>query len=493
VLATPGEASAERSALVAHHLARGEDRARAVDALLAAARDAERLPSYRTAAGFYREAWEIAEAAGADRRDAAEKFHRLALQSALGLCRMAAIYSAADLRMAEPIGLRAVEIARELGDAEARAALLSVLGNALSGAGRERFAEALRLAEEGIRAADEAGFGAQSVLVARGVTWIYLIDGRFELAERAATRVIEACERAGYREKLADPYFAGAFMKSSLLFYTEPLDVTLEALEDMHRLAVEAGNRTAQAGANGTASWILLELGRATEAEARATQALDLAQVIGNIASARTAAAVLVLSRAALGAAPPASAAERIESDRANPADIAIKSHLVSEALVSIGDLRRAGELAELGYRYAGGRLRELWAALGVGYVKSLLGPADRREAEEWTRRALTHAAEIGCRGGLAAANQAAAERALERGERSPCASAVRSGSSASSSAPNDFWPTTDSPRAARDDVGRRSYGTAASPDRGAGRRQDDTPSPGRRFAPRATDPRLHD
>jgi hypothetical protein len=195
---------------------------------------------------------------------------------------------------------------------------------------------------------------------------------------------------------------------------------------------VEAGNRTAQAGANGITSWILLELGRSTEAEARAAQCLELAQAIGNVAVARTAAAVLVLSRAALGTPPPASAAERIESDRANPADFALKSQLVSEALVSIGDLRRAAELAELGHRYAGGRLRELWATLALGYVKSLLGPANRREAEEWTRRALSLATDIGSRWGLAAASLAAAERALERGDRidrdERCAEALRLG-----------------------------------------------------------------
>jgi class 3 adenylate cyclase/ABC-type lipoprotein export system ATPase subunit len=432
VLATPGDTTAERSALLAHHLARGEDRARAVEALLTAARDAERFPSYRTAAGFYREGWEIAEAAAGDRRDAAERFHRLALQCGLGFCRMAAIYSAADLRAAEPIGLRAVEIARGLGDAEVRAALLSLLGNALSGAGRERFAEALRLAEGGVAAAEEAGLGAQSVLVARGVAWIYLVDGRFDLAEQATARMIETCERAGYREKLADPYFAAAFMRSSLLFYTAPLDTTLEALEEMYRLALQAGNRTAQAGASGTSSWILLELGRATEAEVRAAQALDLAQSIGNVSAARTAAAVLTLSRVALGAAPPPSAAERIESDRANPADIALKGVLVTEALVSIGDLRRAEELAELGYRYAGGRLRELWAMLAVGYVKSSLGIAERLEAGEWTKRALAIATEIGSRWSIAAASLAAAERALDRGDRGArdklCADALRLG-----------------------------------------------------------------
>jgi predicted ATPase/class 3 adenylate cyclase len=418
VLASPGEATAERSALLAHHLSRGDDRARAVDALLGAARDAERLPSYRTAAGFYHQGWESADLAIEERRDGAERFRRLAVQCALGLTRMVAIYNAADLRVVEPVAMRAVEIARELDDAQARAALLSLLGNALSSAGRERFAEGLRLAEEGAAVAEEAGLNAQSQLVARGVSWINFIDGRFAAAEQATAQAIEASERAGHREKLADLYFAGVFMRNHLLFQRGRLDTALEAMEDTYHLAVEAGNRTVQAGTTGLVAWMQLELGRITEAEASAARSLELAQGIGNVGGTRTAATVLVLARAALGAAPLASAVELIEMGRANPADLALKSHLVSEALTAIGELRRAEQLADLAYRYAGGRLRELWATLALAEVKSLLGYAARKEAEEWARRALAIATEIGSRWGLAAASLAAAELAVERGDR---------------------------------------------------------------------------
>lgn len=418
VLASPGEPTAERSALVAQHLARGEDRARAIEALLGAARDAERLPSYRTAAGLYREGWEIAERAISERRDGVERFRRLAVQCALGLSRMAAIYNAADLRVVEPVAALAVEIARELGDGEAHAALLSLLGNALASAGRERFAEGLRLAEEGVAAAAEAGLGAQSMLVARGVAWIYLIDGRFDLAERATAQVIEAGERAGYREKLADLYFAGVFMRNNLLLHRDRLDAALAAMEDTHRLAVEAGNRTVQAGTSGLLAWMHLEQGRNVEASAWAERSLELAQAIGNVGSTRTAATVIVLARAALGETPPtASIVELIEMGRLNPADLALKSHLVTEALIALGDLRRAQDVADLAYAYAGGRLRALWATLALGQVKSRLGPAASKEAEEWTRRALRLATEIGSRWGLAAASLALAELASERGD----------------------------------------------------------------------------
>ena len=115
-------------------------------------------------------------------------------------------------------------------------------------------------------AAAEAGPGAQSILVTRGVAWIYLIDGRFDLADRVTAQVIEASARAGYREKLADLYFAGVFMQNQLLIHRDRLDTALAAMEETHRLAVEAGNRTVQGGTSGLVAWMHLEQGRSAEA-----------------------------------------------------------------------------------------------------------------------------------------------------------------------------------------------------------------------------------
>src|SRR5262249_30722420 len=58
----PG-AGPERSARLAHHWSLSDDRGRAAEALIVAARDAEQVPSYATAADFFRRAWEAAEAA----------------------------------------------------------------------------------------------------------------------------------------------------------------------------------------------------------------------------------------------------------------------------------------------------------------------------------------------------------------------------------------------------------------------------------------------
>src|SRR5207244_889192 len=76
--AEPGEAGPERSALLAHHYARSDNRAKAMAALLRAAQDAEDLPSYRTAVDFYRRLWELAEV---DRDDPASRPAALAATS----------------------------------------------------------------------------------------------------------------------------------------------------------------------------------------------------------------------------------------------------------------------------------------------------------------------------------------------------------------------------------------------------------------------------
>src|SRR5205085_6443452 len=107
-------------------------------------------------------------------------------------------------------------------------------------------------------------------------------------------------------------------------------------------------NRTVQAGTSASIAWLYLEEGRSAEAQIWAQRSLELAQPIGNVGSTRTAAAILVLARAALGEAPPAAAVELIEMGRSNPADLGLKSHLVAEALITLGELRRAEELADL-------------------------------------------------------------------------------------------------------------------------------------------------
>src|SRR5215470_4161116 len=56
-----GDPSLARPSLIAHHYALSDNRSKAVETLLRAATDAERLPSFRSALELDRQAWEIAE------------------------------------------------------------------------------------------------------------------------------------------------------------------------------------------------------------------------------------------------------------------------------------------------------------------------------------------------------------------------------------------------------------------------------------------------
>src|SRR5262249_31778192 len=101
----PGEASAERSALIAHHFARSDNRPKAIEALLAAAEDAERLPSYGAVGDFVRRAWELADA-GSDDPQPDERLLRATLRAASDFCRVSFLFGAVDLARAEDAAVR---------------------------------------------------------------------------------------------------------------------------------------------------------------------------------------------------------------------------------------------------------------------------------------------------------------------------------------------------------------------------------------------------
>ncbi len=82
MLEAAGEQGAEHSALVAHHFARSDDREKAIETLLRAAADAERVPSYATAAHLYRQAWQLAEAGLA--ADGGGRHHRWIVEATRG-------------------------------------------------------------------------------------------------------------------------------------------------------------------------------------------------------------------------------------------------------------------------------------------------------------------------------------------------------------------------------------------------------------------------
>ena len=124
---TRGEAapSARRSSRITSRAA--TTARKAIEALLARRASAERLPSYRAAADFYRQAWELGYASLAEGAEVDDDFRRLVVSAALDLCRMAVQYVAApssfDIENTAKVGL---ELAEALGDVEAAAGFRAI-------------------------------------------------------------------------------------------------------------------------------------------------------------------------------------------------------------------------------------------------------------------------------------------------------------------------------------------------------------------------------
>jgi hypothetical protein len=95
----------------------------------------------------------------------------------------------------------------------------------------------------------------------------------------------------------------------------------------------------------------------------------------------------------------------------------AMNCQVIVEALLAIGDLKRAEQCAERSLQNAGGRLRELACVLALADVLVRLGPSRWTEAERCLDRGHALAQAVGSRSGLAAASLGRAELALALGD----------------------------------------------------------------------------
>ncbi|MGH7822246.1 MAG: hypothetical protein ACREQ9_20985, partial [Candidatus Binatia bacterium] len=417
------ERSADHSARLAHHFARSDNRQKAVDALLRAAADAEALPSFRSAARFYRQAWEIAESGldGADGKSA--PFRRSAVDAAIGLCRMGVIYGSSDILATEQIAPRALEIARSLGDTEKMGGLSVYRGLALASAEREKFPQGVAMIEEGLAIAEQIGGGVKLVNVGRGLAWAYILDGNFALAQDQVAKMFEVLERTGDRERVSDTYFGALFIQNGLYFFTDRLELLREGAARTYELAVRMSNRTVQSG---SAAWLAsIHYGRAEYAVAKewADRALELAERIGNLSAIRSSAMMALATRIEDG-----EAVDRdryvglIEQDFAGKGDMALRSHGVVEIFLALGEVERARRFAESAFPYAGGRLREMICATAMGDVLRALGAEHHAKAAEWYRRAVRLAEDVGQRSVRALAFLGQAELAAAQGDREAAA-----------------------------------------------------------------------
>jgi class 3 adenylate cyclase/tetratricopeptide (TPR) repeat protein len=411
---SPGEGGAARSALLAHHFARSDNRRKTVEALLRAAEDAEQLPSYTAALDFYRQAWEVAEAgevAGSD-----DFFRRAALQATGALCRLGAIFGAPDRIEADRAGRRGLELAQALGDTEAMARLSYFHGALMMLGDPEDLAKGLALAERGLALAQQAGLSVGAMRISQGLAINYALDGRFDLARRAIDWGLEEMDRGNHRRQLPDLYLGARWIRDSVLLLSDDLDGAVEHAVETHALAVKRPNRTVRSGTAITLAQVCFLRGDYAEARRWAEESLEIAEAIANVGALAGAGAIALASRVELGERGPA---ERYLAaiDRGLEAGESMQRNFrfVGNAFVAIGDTVRAERLLQtLRRSRGGGRLREAFTATSLGEL--LMWLHREEEAEQAFVHAITLAEAIGARSTLAAALLGAAELAAARG-----------------------------------------------------------------------------
>jgi len=415
--ASSGESTTDRAALLAHHYSRSDNREKAVQALLAAAINAERVPSFTTAAQRYRQAWEVL-AADFDRPGASRALQELGLDAVVGIARMTVIYSTPDPADLDDILSRARRTAESLGDLDRLASLLTFSGMSMMSRDREQFPAGLALVEEALATVQRSGSAVSTVVISRGLAWSYLLDGRFELALRTARWVQAQLEQTGADEQLTDIYLGTLYLRDRILFYNGDLDEALQTTTATHESAVKVNNRTVQSGSASTRAQIHLARGEYGEAIDWARRAAQIAKAIGNMSACRTAVAVKVLAMVARGETiPSTSDAATAGYDLTKDTDFGVSIHLVISALAAAGELDLAERTARVAYSRAAGRLREMLATLSLADALSHRGPDRWTEAERWYEQTINLAEAIGARSTLAAARIGAGALAQRRGE----------------------------------------------------------------------------
>jgi class 3 adenylate cyclase/tetratricopeptide (TPR) repeat protein len=408
--AAPGATTPERSALLAHHFSRSDNRPKAIAALLRAGRDAEELPAYRTAVDLLRRSWELAEtelAAGGD-----TAIRQAALQATLALARIGAIFGAYPHAEAARAAARGRELAEALGDTNALAQLLYFHGEITIVGDQEAFARGLALAEESVTLAERAGHPITAMSLARGVAILYALDGRFTEARQSCARVIQALEAAGHRETGSDLYTSTRWIQDNILYLSDALDEAFASATETYGFATRAPNRTVHCGAATTLAQVHFMRAEYREALRWADEALEIAESIANVAGFSGPAAIAAMSRVELGL--PVDG-ERYLSliDQSLTGGETMQSNFrfAAEAYLTVGDHVRAERYAEqLRATRRGGRLREALAAASIGEI--MLRRGRFVESERAIGHAIAVAKEIGARSVLAAVCISGAELA---------------------------------------------------------------------------------
>jgi class 3 adenylate cyclase len=404
--------------LAAHHLARGDDRARGIQALIDAAQDALSVPSYGDAIRLFREAWQLAELTLGERREQSEEMKRLALRAAVGISGAAIVYGDSGSERDEQATKRGIALAEELHDDESLASLLVNHGIVVLNSSRERFGEGVQLAERGVAVALRAGLTGNLPKISRGLVWAYLLDARFDDARRQVEQVLQTLVDSGHAERNSEIYLGTRYFRNRVMFESDLLDETERDALDLFARAESVHNRTMFCAAASMLASVATQRGDSAKAEYWAEIGLPVAEQIQSLAAVRGSGASLLLARADRGDRNATQhELDRVERGLFAAGDLGINSEMIVEALLEVGELRRARRIAEARVERSGGRLREARSALMTGMVALAAGPEEHGDAERAFSDALTRGIAIGTRSLEGRAHLGLAELAHERGD----------------------------------------------------------------------------
>jgi tetratricopeptide (TPR) repeat protein len=412
----PMAADSERSAMLMHHFGLSDNRAKSAKALLRAAAEAEKVPSYATAARLYRQAWDLAYDANGRGSDA--DLQRLALQAVNGVGRMAVIYNVPDPGDNSEVLANARHLAESLDDFGSLAALYTYEGMLLMQRDRAHFADGLARVEKGSELARRAPDPLPAITNARALSYGYMIDGRLEPARQLLDFVIDQLDRTGLSQQLADLHCSASWMRDRLDFFNDDLERATQGTLQTLALASRVGNRTVRSSACMLLGHVALSRGEYAEALRWIEESLSVMAVIGPQWNASTAAAIGLLASRALGRTDnPGRFVDLIAQGSMPSNDLALNSHVVTEALLLAGEVEFAERRAQMAYERSGGRLRELHATLALAAVQLYRGGKHAPDALHSYQHALGLAETLGLRSAIATASSGLAQVELSRGE----------------------------------------------------------------------------
>ncbi len=421
----PRGMTAERAGLVAHHLSRSENRTRAIESLLMAARHAEDLPSYPSATSLFRQAWELAEQELGENDD--ERSRRWVLDATMGVSRLVVLYSSPESQDEERAARRGQEIAELLGDAEALSRMVTLQGSIVSGSDGTRFDEGVALMERGLELAREAGSDLAAINAQRGLGWSYLMDGQFAKANDALERVRAMLEELGQADPPSDLYLSVLYFLMTARLWQEDLAGAEALATKTLALCEQKNNRTLAGASLSVLAHVHFLLAQYSVARDWADRAYASGVEIGNLGATRSGAMIGTAARLELAeSVHPKRLLEVADETVDGRGDFSANAHLMAETLIAIGEVERAAHYADQAALRSGGRLRRAQSMLATAHALAARGPAHRDEAAEEFRLVAQVAQEIGSSYFQIAAAIGLGRLGAARGDRSAAAGALQ-------------------------------------------------------------------